>query len=90
MSGNNYATYRISGAIRDKKGRVTEVQIEDAAIYTSESIIRWIKAGTFSFYTTQPDGTQTPISVRGKRFMVSKGNKIKEDNLDYLPVPALI
>jgi hypothetical protein len=83
-------SYNITGAIRDKRGRLTHVQLEDARVYAVEDIMSWIRTGLYTFYTTQPDGARTPVTVRGKKFMVTKGNETKEDNLDYLQVPALI
>jgi hypothetical protein len=82
--------YRFSGAIRNKKGVLTHVQIEDQQIYPVADIVNWIRDGTYSFYTIKVNGNRTQVKVRGKRFMTTDGNYTKYDNLDELPVPALI
>jgi hypothetical protein len=87
MSSN---AYNITGAIRDRRGRLTHVQLDEARVYPVADVMAWIRDGLYTFYTTHPDGSKTQVSVRGKKFMVTQGNQTKEDNLDYLNVPALI
>jgi hypothetical protein len=83
-------TYRISGAIRNKRGILTHVQIDDQRIYPVADVIGWIRDGTYSFETLKEDGTPTPVSVRGKKFITTQGNRTLVDNLDYLPIPPLV
>lgn len=83
-------SYRITGVIRDKQGRITDVQLDDSQIYPVDSIMKWIKDGLYAFYTATPENAQTPVSVRGKKFLITQGNKTKVDNLDFLPLPALV
>lgn len=82
--------YQFTGALRNKKGVLTHVQVNDQEIYPVADIIAWIKDGIYSFYTVKPNGNRTDVKVRGKRFMTTEGNHTQFDNLDELPIPALI
>lgn len=83
-------SYRITGAIRDKQGRITDVQLDGSQIYSVENIMKWIKDGLYDFYTQTPENPSSAVSVRGKKFLITKGNETKVDNLDFLPLPALV
>ncbi len=66
---------------------VTHVKVDK--IYQIETIIKWIEDGTNTFYTEYEGNVATvyvkvhPISK--KKFLISKSDRVPENNLDYLP-----
>ncbi len=86
-------SYNIVEVVRDKRGRITDVRLEDGSgVYEVERIAKWIRQNNFTFFTRYKDNTQVPIKVAGKSalFIKSGANKIKLDNLDELPQAALV
>lgn len=82
--------YQLTGRIPNRKGVITHLQLNGISVYPVKDIIGWTKDGIYTFFTVTETGERTPVTVRGGKFMRSKGNKTTVDNLDYLPVASPI
>lgn len=86
--------YEITNVVRDKKGRITYLQINHDQVYHYTDLASIARTNSFYSFYVLKDGVKTKARLvspkdGGSDYFTTDPNKDKMDNLDYLPLAVL-